>query len=182
MKLRELHSSSARASGPITLMAAIAFMLAPTAAQAATERLDDTTSSRRLVSPQRTVFSPENAFTERFDAPAPTHATLYFGRVNYRLSTARYIGKRARIYLVIPLPAQLVNSPAGLKLEWRGARMLANGAGRPGDRVLVWQGVVSGEWVNEDIELSMQIELRHLSAGARASAGFESYFEIEVTP
>ena len=151
----------------------------PTPASA--QRLDDSASSQRSVSPIRTVLTPARGASDGFNTPPPSHATLYFGRINYRLSTAQYVGKRARIYMVIPLATHIVNSPSGIKLEWRSARLFASGAGRPGDRVPVWQGTVPGAWLNEELDLTMQIELNRLqNGGARTSSGFESYFEIEV--
>ena len=147
------------------------------------ERLDDSASSQRRVSPQRVVFTPLRSPLDGFDAPNATHATVQFGRVNYRLNTARYVGKRARIFWVIPSASHLVNSPVALRVEWRGGRMIANGTGHAGERIAVWQGVVTSAVINEDIDLSMQIDLRRLQTGsARMGAAIESYFEIEVLP
>jgi len=166
----------------LELAAVIAFVLMPCVALAAIERLDDSGSRQYAVSPQRTVLTPANGLGDSFSTAQATGATLSFGRINYRLATAKYVGKRARIYLVIPQATNVVSTPAALKLEWRGTRAFASGAGHPGDRVLVWQGVVAGFWLDEDVELTMHIDLRHLHSSARATAGIESYFEIEVTP
>jgi hypothetical protein len=161
----------------------IVFSMIATCVSANIERLDDSASSQRRVSPQRVAFTPVRSPLDGFDAPNPTHATVQFGRVNYRLNTARYVGKKARIFWVIPSASHLVNSPAALRVEWRGGRMIANGSGHAGERIAVWQGVVTRNVISEDIELSMQIDLRRLQTGAaRMGAAFESYFEIEVLP
>ena len=172
------------------LFACVALLLAATPSASAVERLDDSGSRQYAVLPQRTVLTSANASGvassfvsgDGFGASQATGATLSFGRINYRLATARYVGKRARIYLVIPLASNVVTTPAALKLEWRGTRAFASGSGHPGDRVLVWQGVVTSAWLDEDVELTLHIDLRHLQNSARATAGFESYFEIEASP
>ena len=166
------------------LFACVALLLAATPAASAVERLDDSASRQYAVLPQRTVLTSANASGVAFGdgASQATGATLSFGRINYRLATARYVGKRARIYLAIPLATNVVTTPAALKLEWRGTRAFASGSGHPGDRVLVWQGVVASAWLDEDVELTLHVDLRHLQNSARATAGFESYFEIEASP
>jgi hypothetical protein len=150
-------------------------------AVAAVAKLDDTTSAQHYVTPQRIALTPAQGLNDGFSGSDPTGASLYFGRVNYRLATSPYVGKRARIYFVIPPASQVVTTPAALTVEWRGARVLASGSGHPGDRVMVWQGVVTSPWLADDVELTMHIDLRHLQSNARTTAGFESYFEIEVS-
>ena len=170
----------------VPLFACVALLLAASSTASAVERLDDSSSRQYAVMPQRTVLTSANAsgiaFGDGSGASQATGATLTFGRINYRLATARYVGKRARIYLVIPQATNVVTTPAALKLEWRGTRAFASGSGHPGDRVLVWQGVVASAWLDEDVELTLQVDLRHLQNSARATAGFESYFEIEASP
>ena len=168
------------------LLAGLALFLVAAPSASAVERLDDSGSRQYAVVPQRTVLTSAHAsgvaFGDGLGASQATGATLTFGRINYRLATAKYIGKRARIYLVIPQATNVVTTPAALKLEWRGTRAFASGAGHPGDRVLVWQGVVASAWIDEDVELTLHVDLRHLQNSARTTAGFESYFEIEASP
>ncbi|MGL4230943.1 MAG: hypothetical protein ACRDAM_11140 [Casimicrobium sp.] len=147
------------------------------------ERLDDNASSMRFVSPQRVIHSGFNAFADAIEATLPTHTTLHFGRVNYRLATAKYVGKKARIFFVIPHADRMVSAPSALRVEWRGGRTFANGSAFSGERIPVWQGVVTNSVLSEDIELTMQLDLHRLQPGsARMSANIESYFEIEVLP
>jgi hypothetical protein len=165
-----------------TFITCMALLLSASPTMAEVERLDDSGSRQYAVTPQRTVLTPANALGDSFGDAQATGATLSFGRINYRLATAKYVGRRARIYLVIPQANNVVTTPAALKLEWRGTRAFTSGAGRPGDRVLVWQGLIASAWLDEDIDLTLHIDLRHLQNSARATAGFESYFEIEASP
>jgi hypothetical protein len=73
---------------------------------AAQARLDDSTSPRAQV--QSLQILSERG--RRLDAPSPDAAPQYaiarFGEVEYRLATAPYIGRQARIYYVIPAAEQ----------------------------------------------------------------------------
>lgn len=106
---------------------------------------------------------------------------LPFGRVEYRLATAPYVGRQARIYYVIPLAVAGLRSPSGLQMQWRGST-LQDGMGRPGDRVLVWSGVVRTPWISDTFDLQLRIDPRQLQLGRGGSLSFESYFEIETQP
>lgn len=143
------------------------------------ERLDDSASPRNQVeAPQ--VLSDTGGLL--MDSIGATQAVLRFGRVDYRLATAPYMGRDARIYYVIPADVAGLRSAAGLRVEWRGEGQFASGAAHPGDHVLVWTGRVEDEWMNEALNLTMQVDLQELELQEGADFGFESYFEIEVLP
>ena len=142
------------------------------AAQAQGTRLDDSTSPRSQVSADfRQAQMLDNQTI-----------SLPFGRVEYRLSTAAYVGKQARIYYVIPLAVAGLRSPMGMQVQWRSSGLFQAGAGRPGDRVLVWSGVVRAPWMTESFDLQLRIEQRQLQIGQGGNLRFESYFEIETQP
>ncbi|MEJ5151742.1 hypothetical protein [Comamonas sp. MYb396] len=108
--------------------------------------------------------------------------SLPFGHVEYRLATAAYVGKQARIYYVIPLAVAGLRSPAGMQVQWRSSGQFQPGMGRPGDRVQVWTGVVRTPWITENFDLQLRIDRRELQMGQGGSLRFESYFEIETQP
>jgi hypothetical protein len=156
-----------------------ALALAAAAQAGAAERLDDSASPRSRVQ-ARVVLTDEGRTLA--DSRNPTRALVQFGRVDYKLATARYVGRQARIYYVVPPLIAGLRSPAGLRVEWRGHGQLASGTARPGERKLVWTGVVTGPWMTEALDLSFEVELRELQLGRDSQFGFESYFEIEVNP
>lgn len=145
----------------------------------AAERLDDSASPRSQVQAQMVLSNEGRPLAESLN---PTSATVNFGRISYKLATARYVGKQARIYFVIPALIRGLRSPAGLRVQWRGSNQFASGTARPGERQLVWAGLVNSPWISEDIELSYEVDLRELELPRDGSFGFESYFEIEVFP
>jgi len=152
----------------VALTAALAL---PAMALAAVERLDDSASPRAQVAADlRAARSPDGR-----------SQTVSFGRVEYRLATARFVGRNARIHHVIPIFPGL-QSPAGVRLEWRGSGRFAHGSGRPGDRVLVWAGVVREPWIDEALELSLTLGPDAVRLPAGTALRLETYFEIEAFP
>lgn len=147
---------------------------------AAIERLDDSASPRARV-PAISSARDEAGRSAAADR-TPGIIRMRFGAVEYRLATARYLGRRARIFYAIPAQIRGLTSPAGLSVEWRGLGALASGTARPGDRTPVWTGVIRDAWLNEAIDLTLQLDPRYLRAAGLSEFGLESYFEIEVLP
>jgi hypothetical protein len=167
-------------SAAIAAACVSAFAWPPDAAAQA--RLDDSTSPRAQV--QSLQILSERG--RRLDAPSPDAAPQYaiarFGEVEYRLATAPYIGRQARIYYVIPAIIPGLRQPSSLKVEWRSAGQFASGSAHGGERRLVWSGVVRQPFMVERLDLTMQFRLADVTARPDAGLSFESYFEIEVTP
>ena len=147
-------------------------VLGQAAAWAQTARLDDSTSPRAMVQADLVHAQPLDAYLLR----------MPMGRVTYRLATAPYQGRRARIYYVVPMHVQGLRSPADLRVEWRTGGLFAPGSARPGMRVPVWTGAVTGPWMNESLDLDFIVDARGLQGARAAPLSFESYFEIEVLP
>ncbi|MBB6576051.1 hypothetical protein HNP33_000099 [Comamonas odontotermitis] len=162
-------NSSHRLPAKLALAACTIAWVATAHAQIA--RLDDSASPRAQV---------QADFRQAQMIDAQT-LLLPFGRVEYRLATAPYVGRRARIYYVIPLAVAGLRSPSGLQVQWRGA-LFQSGMGRPGDRVLVWNGEVRAPWITDTFDLQLRIDPRQLQLGRGGSLSFESYFEIEIQP
>lgn len=166
------HHLLRRASGSQRVATVTAFLLAiAVPIDAATFRLDDSASPIARVEPQSVTFD-----RTPFDREPPTRADLRFGWVTYRLDTAAFVGKQARIYFVVPAAIGNLQSPSGLRVDWRGRGVFAAGSARPGERVAVWSGVVRERRIEEQLDLSLHAELGALNG----RLGFESYFEIEV--
>lgn len=151
----------------------------PLLSHALTERLDDSASPRSRVESQTVLGDQGRLIT---GPTQPTMITLKFGRINYKLATAKFMGKQARIYYVVPPAIAGLRSPAGLKVEWRGNGIFSNGQARPGERNLVWTGTIRDAWMVEGLDVSMLVDLREIRLPPGATFGFESYFEIETLP
>lgn len=149
------------------------------ACMAAVERLDDTASPRSQISPTWVSRLPSSSLANDDFAQHDPLVTVKFGRVEYRLATARFVGRQARIYYVIPKLIVGLRSTSGLTVEWRGGTVFANGSGRPGDRVMVWSGLIRDKSIADALELNMHLDLNELRVQRGTQFGFESYFEIE---
>ncbi len=164
--------------GAFWLGLALASFTAPSFARA--ERLDDSASPRSQVVSPPMLSEYGRPLDKPSAGPAPNFGIVKFGRIDYKLATAKFIGKSARIFYVVPAAIAGLRSPGGLRVDWRGSGLFADGSARPGDRVLVWSGTVREAFISEGLNLTMQVELRQLQL--RNGLAFESYFEIEVSP
>lgn len=135
-------------------------------------RLDDSASPQAQV---RSDFNRARAIGERL-------VELPMGRIEYRLATAPHLGRAARIFYVIPAMVTGLRSPSGMQVQWRGNGVFAAGAGRPGDRIQVWNGVVRTPWMVETLDLTLHIDPRELRMPQGSALSFESFFEIETLP
>jgi len=153
----------------------LACLCVPAWAQLA--RLDDSASPRAQVR-----ATMDDGGIVRPGAPVSPVVRVSFGHIQYRLNTSRYVGKRARIFYVLPAAIPGLRTPAALQVNWRGEGLFASGTGRPGERVPVWSGVVHDAWMNESFDIGWQVDLRELRLQRGAQLGFEAYFEIETLP
>lgn len=143
------------------------------------ERLDDSASPRARVQASEVLSERGRPLSDDADA---RFAVIRFGRVEYKLVTARHIGRRARIYLVVPANIPGLRSPSALRVEWRGNGLFSDGSAVAGERRLVWNGTVRSAWMTESLDLGARVDLRELSLPSGGNLGFESFFEIEVLP
>ncbi|HSW16326.1 MAG TPA: hypothetical protein VLJ86_03810 [Ramlibacter sp.] len=157
------------------LLAGLWGLCAPASAQI--ERLDDSASPRAQV---HAVV--EDSGVARPGTPDSPVVRVSFGRIQYRLATARHVGRRARIYYVIPAGIPGLRTPSALQVTWRSEGLFASSQGRPGERIPVWNGIVRDAWMNESFDIGWQLDLRELRLPRGAQLGFEAYFDIETLP
>ena len=151
----------------------------PSLSFALTERLDDSASPQSRVGSQ-TAWNQQGQLLSPLSTE--TAVMLKFGRVHYKLATAKYVGKQARIYYVVPASIAGLRSNSGLKIQWEGSGLFGPGFAKPGDKTLVWSGMVKNPWMTEVLDLKMHVDLNEVRLPTGQSLGFESYFEIELLP
>jgi len=149
--------------------------LLPAFAAATPVRLDDTASPR-----SRIDVKPRWAHGEEVgDNPERLNAMLaQVPNLEVRLNTSKYVGKTARIWLVVPDFVPGLRSPNGLRVEWRTRGTLFGGSALPGTRTVVYDGPVRQAFVTDFLDLTLHLDARFLERGLR----FEPYFEIDVAP
>jgi hypothetical protein len=157
--------------GPLSLAFALAISTGAAAADAV--RLDDS------LSPQQRVQS-----TTRwaYDSSAPLDSERINALVSevrgmeFRLKTAPYVGKQARIYLKLPLVVRGLRTPGAMRLDWTTRGKLAPGSVIPGDRALVFQGKIQEPLLTEFFDFRIRLDARQVQRGLE----FEPIFEIEL--
>lgn len=143
-------------------------------------RLDDSASPRSRVSSSPMLSEQGTPLDSNALGPAPKIGIVKFSRIEYKLATAKFVGKQARIFYVIPPFISGLRSPNGLRVDWRNGNTFASGSAQPGARTLVWTGVINSAFMSDGLDLTMQIELSELQTRNGTGLSFESFFEIEV--
>lgn len=159
---------------------ALALCLAGVSAQAqGVHRLDSSASPRQQVAALRVLDENGQALASN---PFAQQAHAAFGRVEYRLATAAFVGRRARITLVMPAQVRGLRRASGLVLHWRGLDGTLSGQASPGQRQVLWNGQVSHAFTPLAIELGMQLDLSAVGDAASGLLGVEPAFELELLP
>ncbi|HYA38812.1 MAG TPA: hypothetical protein VEI74_11150 [Candidatus Methylomirabilis sp.] len=107
---------------------------------------------------QANLFVAESAFTEML-------LTI----------PAEYIGKNVQIFLIMPPQIPGVIGPAGMEVEWRTQGVFLPGKARPGERVLLFQGVIRQSPLRDLIAYTFRVDARYNNGQIR----FDPFYEIE---
>ncbi|PKO41394.1 MAG: hypothetical protein CVU30_13910 [Betaproteobacteria bacterium HGW-Betaproteobacteria-3] len=151
-----------RAVGLHALALALALVAVP--AGAATVRLDDS-GSYALQPAVQMQWRPATAQT------APRAETEALVRVQIRIDTRAYNGRSGRIYMVLPPDA----GPP-IVAEWQTRGRLLPGRLVSGERTLVYQGVIAGDMLEDQL-------LVHLTAGGTWTSNsrrLNFHFELDT--
>lgn len=150
----------------------IALVAALACGAAFAEKLDDAPSPKRRHDAEPRwlhndahIGSPERLNAMVANVPA----------VEVRLNTAAHVGKRGRIYLVMPQVVQGLASPNALRLEWRARGTFQSGTALPGEKALLYDGPVTAPVTGDILDFHVHIDARYQLAPLR----FEPTFEFE---
>jgi hypothetical protein len=141
----------------------------------AATRLDDSASPRARIdiTPRWQFDDGELAGTSRL------HAMVAEAKgVEIRLNTSAYVGKRGRIYLVLPEFISGLRSPDAMRVEWRSRGLFQPGTLLPGARALLYDGPISKPQTGDTLDFTIQFDSRYMAGGLR----FDPVFEIDVLP
>jgi hypothetical protein len=138
--------------------------LAVPAARGATYRVDDSASLPR----ESTAL-----LHWRETVPARGGDNTLEGAIGVvvRLDVAAWVHRCGRVFLVLPEQAAPL-----VRLGWRTQGRLLAGQIQPGQRVLVYEGVIASPWLEDRLELSIQASGERLAGMQPLSF----HFEIDV--
>ena len=153
----------------------LASLLAAAMGLAHAERLDDSASPKR-----RLDVEPRWLHNEGYIGSADRLNAMVASvpRVEVRLDTAKHVGKRGRIYLVVPQFIPGLNSPNGLRLEWRAHGAFQSGSALPGEKALLYDGPVTQPMMSDVLDFNVHLDARYVTSALR----FDPVFDIEVLP
>jgi hypothetical protein len=92
-------------------------------------------------------------------------------RVNIRLSTAPWIGKVGKIYMLLP-----AESASSVKIKWRSQGRLLEGQLAPGGRTLVYAGPIRDARLEDVFDINIEADGSRISNIQR----LRFFFEIDV--
>ena len=153
-------------------MVLICLGLLAAGAQAAPVRLDDSLSSQ-----QRVVMRQEwrDAYPNQGHRP-DLMTVLARASVEVRLKTEAYVGRNARVFLVLPTLANTGALPADLRIEWRTRGAMRAGIAAPGTRTLVFEGRIGAPVIGDWFDFYVTADSRALGSNVQ----FEPYFDLET--
>lgn len=145
----------------------------------AQHRLDSSASPRQQVAALQVLDERGQSFGLN---PFAQQAHAHFGRVEFRLSTAAFTGRRVRIDLLLPPQVPGLRNPSGLTYHWRGLDGTLSGQVIPGQRHTLWSGVIEQPFTLLAIELGMRLDVAAMGDWYGGNFGVEPVFELELLP
>jgi len=95
--------------------------------------------------------------------------------VEVRLNTLKYIGKQARIYLALPSQIDGFSGSRGFSLTWKTTGIFASGATSPGNRALIFEGLIGASLLTEFFTFTLKLDANRLTGKLR----YAPIYEIE---
>jgi hypothetical protein len=96
--------------------------------------------------------------------------------VEVRLNTSNHMGKKARIYLALPSQIDGFNGSQGFSLAWKTAGIFASGITSPGNRALIFEGVIGSPLLTEFFTFTLKLDANRLTGKLR----YAPIYEIEL--
>jgi hypothetical protein len=148
----------------IFFTSAIAILLFATTAEAATTALVDDSATVVLDGTPRMAW--------RLVPPKNRDNTIIGRtRVNIRLTTAPWIGKVGKIYMLLPAESQ-----SSVNIKWRSQGRLLEGQLAPGGRTLVYAGHIREARLEDVFDINIEADGSRISNIQR----LRFFFEIDV--
>ncbi|MBT8359152.1 MAG: hypothetical protein KJO61_15450 [Deltaproteobacteria bacterium] len=96
--------------------------------------------------------------------------------VEVRLDTSSHIGKKARIYLALPRQIDGFNGSQGFSLAWKTTGIFASGTTSPGNRALIFDGLIGSSLLTEFFTFTLKLDANRLTGKLR----YAPIYEIEL--
>ena len=137
--------------------------------------LDDSLSPQQQININIQWKDPGNV--ETLDEKSFNAVVARAHNVDIRLKTDTYLGKQARIFLVLPLNVRGLSKPESLRLYWTTNGLFSDGSVTPGSRQLIFEGTIRERVMRDIFNFTFELDARDLYQTLR----LEPVYDIEIT-
>lgn len=155
------------------ILTAFALLVISISSQAA-EVLDDSQSPKKQFNVRFEWEKKENLSSLSKDEYFLLKA--HIPDVEVRLNTSSYVGKKARIYLALPRQIDGFNGSQGFSLTWKTTGIFTSGATSPGNRALIFEGLIGSSLLTEFFTFTLKLDANRLTGKLR----YAPIYEIEL--
>lgn len=93
--------------------------------------------------------------------------------VEVRLDTRRFVGRRARIYLGLPVQISGLMLPQALRLAWTTRGRFEAGEVFPGQRTLLFEGPIKGPLTGDVLDFTVTLDAREMTGQINLALVYE---------
>jgi hypothetical protein len=138
------------------------------------EPLDDSLSSRQQFDLDLDWKQQQNI--ENLDEREQNALIARAHHVEIRLNTARYIGQRGRIFIVLPLNIRGTVDSTALRMSWTTNGLFSSGSVAAGNRVKLFEGKITDSIMTDVFDITFEIDARQVYNNLR----LQPVFDIEI--
>ncbi|MEN8204713.1 MAG: hypothetical protein ABFS24_01760 [Pseudomonadota bacterium] len=141
---------------------------------ACAERLDDSLSTQQQFDLDLDWKQTRN--TENLDERELNALTARARRVEIRLNTRRFVGKRGKIFIRLPINIRGTGDSSALRMSWQTNGLFSNGAITAGNRAKLFEGEITEPVMSDVFDITFDIDARQVYNNLR----FQPLFDIET--
>lgn len=154
--------------------ALLLLMCLSAALPASAERLDDSLSTQQQFDLDLNWKQQRN--TENLNERELNALTARAHRVEIRLNTKPYIGKRGKIFISLPIDIRGTGDSTALRMSWATNGVFSNGSITAGNRAKLFEGEISDTVMGDVFDITFDIDARQVYNNLR----FQPVFDIET--
>ena len=154
--------------------ALLLLMCLSAALPASAERLDDSLSTQQQFDLDLNWKQQRN--TENLNERELNALSARAHRVEIRLNTKPYIGKRGKIFISLPIDIRGTGDSTALRMSWTTNGVFSNGSVTAGNRAKLFEGEISDAVMGDVFDITFDIDARQVYNNLR----FQPVFDIET--
>ena len=109
------------------------------------------------------------------DTPLPP-LTGYIPGIEIRLDTSRYVGRRGRIFMSVPIVIAGDTSAGALEIDWQARGAFLAGSMRPGQEALIFEGLLDARLLSGTFDFVISMA----SSSELDTFSLELRYELEI--